>query len=243
MRIAVMSDIHGFDLALATVLQDIERRGPFAEVVVAGDLCEGGPAPRRVLDMLTTSGCTLLLGNTDRDLVMAAQSDKANPEEAFAIQQIEAGGVALLAGLPHQRRISPPEGESPEDDLLVVHANPYDLESKITPEMDDDRVRVVLRDIAAAAVAFGHHHVSHVRELDGRLLADISAVGNPKDGDLRCRYGILSWDALRKSWFAEIVKLRYPVSETQTEMLASGMPNPERAFRRLLRASYEQESS
>ena len=239
MKIAVMSDVHGFDLALETVLQDIERRGPFAEVIVAGDLCKGGPAPRRVLDVLTASGCTLLLGNTDHDLVLAAQTAGATPEEAYTIHQIGADGIALLAGLPHQRRITPPGGTSPADDLLVVHANPHDLETKITPEMDDYRARVVLRDVAAAAIAFGHHHVSHVRQLNGRLLVDISAVGNPKDGDLRCRYGILSWDALRKSWSAEIVKLPYPVSETLLEMRASGMPDPERAVRRLLRASYD----
>ncbi|MEA2594744.1 MAG: hypothetical protein QOF01_1213, partial [Thermomicrobiales bacterium] len=45
MRVAVMSDIHGFSLALETVLADIDLQGPFDEVVVAGDLCEVGPAP------------------------------------------------------------------------------------------------------------------------------------------------------------------------------------------------------
>jgi hypothetical protein len=49
MRVAVMSDIHGFNFALETVLADLDQQGPFDEVVVAGDLCEVGPAPADVL--------------------------------------------------------------------------------------------------------------------------------------------------------------------------------------------------
>ncbi len=45
MRVAVMSDIHGFNLALETVLADLDAQGPFDEVIVAGDLCEVGPGP------------------------------------------------------------------------------------------------------------------------------------------------------------------------------------------------------
>jgi predicted phosphodiesterase len=238
MRVAVMSDIHGFDLALERVLRDIERRGPFAEIIVAGDLCEVGPAPARVLDRLDVDGYTLLLGNTDRDLAQAADGGDSSPEAAFAVEQIGDAGVRLLARLPRERRITPPGGESPRDDLLVVHANPHDLETKLSPEMSDDELRDVLGDVDAAAIAFGHHHVSFVRELDEKLLVDVSAVGNPKDGDLRCRYGILTWDSDGRRWTAEIVKLAYPVEETVAEMRTSGMPDPERAIERLLQASY-----
>jgi predicted phosphodiesterase len=238
MRVAVLSDIHGFDLALEVVLADIARRGPFDQVVVAGDLCEVGPAPKRALDRLRSGGYIVLLGNTDQDLIEAAKGGESTPEADFALEQIGEEGVTFLASLPRQHRVVPPGGRDASDDLLVVHANPHDLETKMTPEMTDDELRTVLGDTKAGAIAFGHHHVSFVRELDGMTLVDVSAVGNPKDGDLRCRYGILSWEPARRAWSAEIVKLDYPVNATIDQMRASGMPDPEEAITKLLRASY-----
>jgi predicted phosphodiesterase len=233
-----MSDIHGFDLALRTVLDDLTRRGPFDEVVVAGDLALVGPAPRIALDVLVESGFTLLTGNSERDLVEAAQADHQPAELAFALSAIGEEGVALLASLPFSRRITPPGGESPEDDLLVVHANPHDLETKLRPEMSDGELRAVLGEARAAVIAFGHHHVSYIREVGDVLLVDVSAVGNPKDGDLRCKYAVITWDDIKKTWSAEIVRLDYPVEETITEMRQSGMPDADAAIATLLRASY-----
>jgi predicted phosphodiesterase len=233
-----MSDIHGFDLALETVLADIEARGPFAEVVVAGDLCLLGPAPGRSLDLLVAAGFTLLCGNADRELVDAAHGKWESAETGFALNQLGPRGVERLAALPFERRITPPGGVGPEHDLLVVHANPHDLESKLTPEMSDAETREVLGQTRAAAIAFGHHHVAFKRTVNHTLLVDVSAVGNPKDGDLRCKYGILAWGQESQGWSAEIVRLTYPLEETLDEMRRSGMPDPEYAIRRLLQASY-----
>src|SRR3954469_25257906 len=194
MRVAVMSDIHGFDLALETVLADVAGRGPFYEIVVAGDLCAMGPAPGLVLQRLATTGFFVIEGNTDFGLVDTARTGIADPESQYALDQIGNTGVDYLASLPFQRRISPPGSTDPGEDLLVVHANPHDLETKITPEMNDEEVRQVIGHTKVAAIAFGHHHVANIRHIDDVLLCDVSAVGNPKDGDLRCKYGILSWN-------------------------------------------------
>jgi predicted phosphodiesterase len=238
MRVAVMSDVHGFSLALDAVLADVADRGPFDGVAVAGDLCEVGPDPAGVLARVRPSGFVVVQGNTDRDLALAAAGAFSSPELDFALAQIGADGAAWLGSLPRLHRFTPPGGASPGDDLLVCHANPHDLERKLAPEMDDDEVRETIGGVEAAAIAFGHHHVAHVRRVDGRLLADVSAVGNPKDGDLRSAWGILSWDAADRRWSAEIVRVPYPLDATEAQMRASGMPEPERAIRKLRRASY-----
>ena len=241
MRVAVMSDIHGFSLALETVLADLAAQravADIAEVVVAGDLCEGGPAPGAVLDRLRDSTAVVLTGNTDRDLVELAQSGWSGGKAEFAVADIGAAGVDYLAGLPFAHRVTPPSGTSPDDDLLVVHANPHDLERKITLELSDRELREVIGETRAAAIAFGHHHVAFSRELDGRLLVDVSAVGNPKDGDLRCKYGILTWDEGSRRWRAELQRLPYPLAETFAQIRSSGLPDPERTIRKLERASY-----
>ena len=238
MRIAVLSDVHGFDLALATVFADLDATGPYDEVVVAGDLCEVGPAPARVLAMLRerSPAPTVLMGNTDRDLVEAALAGRSGRH--FAAADIGSEGIAYLAALPFDRRIAPPGGTSPEDDLLVVHANPHDLERKLDPASSDRELRETLGDTRAAAIAFGHIHIAYTRRLDTTLLVDVSAVGNPKDGDLRCAYGVLTWDAGARAWSAEIRRLPYPLAETAAEIRASGLPDPEKTLRKLERASY-----
>jgi predicted phosphodiesterase len=238
MRIAVMSDIHGFSLALETVLADLDRQGPFDEVVVAGDLCEVGPAPAEVIGLLRARDFAVLQGNTDLDIVIAARERGGHETDEYAAERIGPEGIAYLAGLPFSHRITPPGGRSPDDDLLVVHANPHNLVDKLDPVASDHDLRQIIGDTRAAAIAFGHIHICYVRELDGMLLVDVSAVGNPKDEDLRCKYGILTWDGEQRSWQAELRKLEYPLEATAEQILASDLPEPEKVLRKLIRASY-----
>src|SRR5215204_510454 len=115
MRVAVMSNIHGFNLALETVLADLDQQGPFDRVVVAGDLCEVGPAPAEVIDLVRARDVVVLQGNTDLYLVVAAREGSGSEEQEYAIEQIGPGGVDYLAGLPFSHRVTPPGGRSPDD--------------------------------------------------------------------------------------------------------------------------------
>ncbi len=240
MRVAVMSDIHGFDLALQTVIADLERHEPLDQIVVAGDLCEVGPAPAKVLAILQGKSSdprwTVLTGNTDDDIVTGARGDRMD----FVVDQIGPEGIDYLASLPFSHRITPPGGASPDDDLLVVHANPHNLVDRLDPSSwSDAELKEAIGDTRAKAIAFGHIHICYVRDVDGILLVDVSAVGNPKDGDLRSAYGILDWDPENKEWRAAIHRLDYPIDETIEEILNSGLPKPQKVIKKLMSASYE----
>jgi predicted phosphodiesterase len=238
MRVAVLSDIHGFSLAFQTVLDDLEAQGPFDEVVVAGDLCEVGPAPAEVLAMLQARPFTVLTGNTDADIVEAARAGTGRGAIKYAIDQIGPNGIDYLDHLPFSRRIAAPGRTSPDDDLLVVHANPLNLNDRITPDMSDRELSERIGDTQAGAIAFGHFHVCFIRQFRGMLLVDVSAVGNPKDGDLRCKYGILTWSEDDAQWSAELRKLPYPLDATEAQLRASAIPSPESVIAKLKRASY-----
>jgi len=232
-----MTDIHGFSLAFQTVLDDLAEQGPFDEVIVGGDHCEVGPAPAEVLDMLREHDFTVLQGNTDADLVEEAELSP-NGSANFTLQQFGEDGVAYLASLGFSRRITPPGGVSPDHDLLAFHANPHDLTTQLHPDWSDQELLAVIGDERAAVMAFGHVHICYTRRINGLLLADVSAVGNPKDGDLRCKYGIFTWDEPAKTWSVEMRKLPYPLEETAEQILASGLPNPEKTLKKLIKASY-----
>ncbi|MBA3336592.1 MAG: metallophosphoesterase family protein [Chloroflexia bacterium] len=238
MRIAVMSDIHGFNLALETVLAHIDADGPFDSVIVAGDLCEGGPGPRQVIELLQGRDLIALTGNTDRDLVQAVSENDASGDWSFTLNELGPEGISYLAELPFAHRISPPGGASPSEDLLVVHANPHDLERKLDPSASDHVLAGIIGETAAGAIAFGHIHICYVRQLAATLLVDVSAAGNPKDGDLRCKYGVLTWDQAAARWRGEIRKLTYPLDATAAQIRASGLTNPEGTLRKLRKATY-----
>ncbi len=238
MRVAVLSDIHGFSLALQTVLADIDERGPFDEIVVAGDLCETGPAPRETLEMLWERNLTVIHGNTDLYLVDNAKFGTDKPEKQFTVDAIGADGIAYLDSLPFSHRVAPPGSRGPKDELLVVHANPHNVEDALRPDLTDDELRAMLDGTVAAAIAFGHIHICYIRQIDETLLVDVSGVGNSKDGELRCKYGILTWSEADHRWSAEIRKLPYPLEETEAQIRASGLPKPEKTIRKLREASY-----
>jgi predicted phosphodiesterase len=238
MRIAVMSDIHGFSLALDTVLNDLDATGPYDEIVVAGDLCAVGPDPHGVLATLRSGPFTVLQGNTDFDAAEEARFGSNDSELRYVQQQVRQEGIDYLAGLPFSRRVTPPGGTSPDDDLLIVHANPNNLLDKLDPTASDRELLDVIGDVQFRALAFGHIHICYIRELGDRLLVDVSAVGNSKDGDLRCKYGVLTWNENARHWDAEIRKLDYPLAETEDQILSSDLPDPNKVLRKLLKASY-----
>ncbi len=238
MRIAIMSDIHGFNLAMEAVLADIAADGPFDEVIVAGDLVEGGPGPSEVIERLQVGDLTVLRGNTDRDAILAAEERWEDKAFQYVYEQIGDEGLVFLASLPFSRRITPPSGTSPDDDLLVVHANPFDLERPLSPAMSDRELREVIGETRAAVIAFGHVHIAYTRPLGKQLLVDVSAVGNPKDQDLRSKYGVITWDEVTRTWSAEIRRIAYPLEETIAQIEESGMPKPNKTRRKLIKASY-----
>lgn len=232
MRIAVLSDVHGFSLALERVLDDLASRD-VDRTLVAGDLCEGGPDPAGVLGLLRDAGAECVYGNTDRDLVAGGRSRTGD----WAREQIGPDGVAFLRDLPFSIRVQRPGAEANrEADLLVVHANPTDVERHLSPTASDREIREILGHEPARTIAFGHLHVAYTREVDGTTLVDVSAVGNPRDGDLRPRYAI--FEDSGDSWSFVMHYIEYPLDETREQMERSGMPNWRKAFDRLVDATY-----
>lgn len=238
MRIAIISDIHGFDLALQAVLADIDASGPFDAIIAAGDLCEIGPRPDEVLRILQERGIAAVAGNTDVDIVEAARNGNGNAELRYAIDCIGASGVAWLNALPFEIRIKPPDSIGRRDDLLIVHANPFDLVDPLDPALPDEALLKIIGDTDAAMIAFGHIHLCYIRQVRSYLLLDVSAVGNSKDGNLNSKWGIANWNPISRRWSAELREVPYPLEATKAEIIASGLPNAKKVIRKLEAATY-----
>ncbi|MBE3560509.1 MAG: metallophosphoesterase family protein [Ktedonobacteraceae bacterium] len=238
MRVAIISDIHGNQVALAAVLEDLARQGTVDQIVVAGDLCLNGPRPREVLEMVQRLHCPVLQGNVDSEVVTKAprKSGKKQNMAGWVRAQIGPEGVAYLAALPFSYRINNHKANS--SDLLVVHANPLDQEQAIFPTASDSTLEYLLGglDAGISALAFGHYHVAYQRRWRHLLLVDVGSCGLPRDGDLRASYAILTWRD--GNWQAEHRRVPYDVEKVVQQIKESGMPNVEKRIKVLTEAKY-----
>lgn len=238
MRVAVLSDIHGNVLALDAVLADLEAQGGADLLVVAGDLCLDGPRPHEVLARLQALGCPVVRGNTDRDLVQPTPADTDAGHAAlldWTRERIGPAGLDYLASLPFSHQVPDPTGQT---SLLVVHANPRDLDTHLRPAAPEEAILPLLVGLPAeiTTLAFGHLHIPYTRRVGGILLTDISSVGLPKDGDRRAGYGLLTWQD--GGWQVEQRRVEYPVDEVVAQLRAADPPGAQQLIRQLLRARY-----
>lgn len=244
MRIALLSDIHGNLMALDAVLNDMQQRGPFDQVIVAGDLVWSGPWPAEVVERVRQVATVTIQGNTDAFFLrQPSETPPGKDDERFAAQlgwmtdRLGPDRAAYLAHLPFAHRVSP----APGHDLLIVHANPTDLTRPIIAQLSDADLDVLLLSESGEApdwqaLAFGHIHVPLIRAWRGRLLVDVASAGLPMDGDQRAVYATLTWDGT--AWRAEHHRVYYPVPVTVREMRSSGMPRGKHFAERLIAASY-----
>ena len=236
MRIAIISDIHGNQLALEAVLRDLASQPRYDQLVIAGDLCLNGPRPCEVLQLVQELHCPVIQGNVDLETVTQApeKGEKKRSAVSWTREQIGEEGLAYLAGLPFSYRVNNPDGSN----LLIVHANPLNLEDALFPNAEDKELERLLGglDERVGALAFGHLHIAYVRRWRGLLLADVASCGAPRDEDRRAAYGILTWQA--DYWEAEIRRVDYDLQAVIKQIKSSGMPNAEKRIKVLQEAHY-----
>lgn len=235
MKIAVISDIHGFSLALERVLDDIAQEPGIDQIVVAGDLVESGPDPVGVVERLRSLDCVVLQGNTDRDL---AAGTRTSALARWTMDQLGPERLGWLAGLPFSHRVHAPGSIDPMQDVLTVHANPFDMDRAILPDAGHHELRELIGDTPCAVLAFGHIHLAYQRTFERIQLLDVSAVGNSRDGDLASRWGLITWQDDRQNWQAALRKVAYPLAETEQQMKSCGMPNADKHVTTLRKATY-----
>jgi predicted phosphodiesterase len=243
MRVALLSDIHGNLIGLEAVLADLARRGPFDHLVVAGDLVWAGPWPAEVVDRVRSLTPIVIQGNTDAFFRLKPGDTPPGKREGRFAEQMEwmldrlgAQRAEYLAGLPASYSLCPAGGR----ELLVVHANPHDLDRPITPNAsvaDLDEL-LLTRGLEPSwdTLAFGHVHTPFQSRWRGRLLVDVASAGLPMDGDQRAVYAILTWDG--SGWRAEHHRVFYDLPVVARQMSAGGMPRGKHFAERLMGAGY-----
>ena len=219
MRLGVIADIHGNDVALRAVLEDAERLD-VDRWWALGDLVLFGPRPVEVLDVLRgLPGIEMLRGNTDRYVLTGEQpAPHATAADAVASLDLvqryaamaagigwtrgvldQAGVLSTLTTLPAHLRLDLPSGAG----VLGVHASPgADDGPGIAPETADERLREVLAGCDADIVIGGHTHRVTDRVVDGVRALNPGSAGMPRTP------GVAGWLLLEDAGHGLVVTQR-----------------------------------
>lgn len=227
MRIGLCSDVHGNLTALRAVVEAFNSQGSLDEIVVAGDLVQGGPRPREVWELLKALNWRLVRGNEDEVIAgqrqiganyHPPQRDGALAQHAWTRETLGPKILRELARLPFEYRVTTPAG-----DLLVVHSSPRDVDDRSgSPSNTTAEVTAAYDGTGATAIAFGHFHRSFVRPMPFGLLINVASVGLPIDGRPLAAYTILT--ATGDGWIVEQRFVAYDPSDEAEAAAAVGMP-------------------
>lgn len=237
----VLADVHGNAAALRAVLNALDGQ-PYDTMVFAGDLVLNGPRPAETVDIIRGLNVPAIYGNADRYVCDPTHPD---PGAQWARERLEPDAIAWLARLPFAHRITLPDGESPADDLLIVHATPTDVGAAlilqtdrfglltVTPQPQAERL---LGSVQAGLILAGHLHYASSGNVGERRCATVGSVGFPCDGDVRAAYAGIRWDGA--SWEVEHRRVNYDHLQVAAEIAQSGFPFAANSAERLRRARF-----
>jgi len=212
---ALISDIHGNQEALRAVLDDINQL-EIKEIYCLGDVVGYGPNPRECIDLCLDLPVSIL-GNHDQAAIF--DPDGFNPVALRAIYWTREELEERRGNSTEKNRRWDFLGEMPrskiEGELLFVHGSPRDPTNEyVFPEdVYNQRKMDSLFDRLEHFCFQGHTHIpgifSQNRDFvspdecddeytlsDDKIMVNVGSVGQPRDGDARSCYVILTDDQL-----------------------------------------------
>jgi putative phosphoesterase len=220
MRIAIISDIHSNLDALEAV---IGRLPSYDEVICLGDVVGYGPQPNEVIERLQQLRPTIvLMGNHDCAVVTGDVAD-FSPHAAEAIQwtrrKISEPGLRYLTTLKSSARL-----EAESSSLALFHGSPRDpLSEYVFPGIPEKIGRSLVKMAKADVVLLGHTHMPMLYRFTNGVLANPGSVGQPRDGDPRASFALLTLTKGEVSF--EVERVEYDIPPVADRIMRSGLPS------------------
>jgi putative phosphoesterase len=217
-RVAFISDVHSNLEALEAVLDEVGE----LKVFCCGDIVGYGASPNEVVRVIRQIGATCVLGNHDLAALKGDVGD-FNPRAAMAAiwtsKNLTDESRAFLASLP--REVSTDIGGRR---AYMAHGSPDDnMWEYVQPATHSDLFDYYLKKVGADAIALGHtHQAFEWRSDDGRLVFNPGSVGQPRNGDPRASFAILSVEG--GEFKLEARQVEYDVERAAKKILESGLP-------------------
>lgn len=179
MRLALLSDLHGNELALMAVLADVAKLGT-DRIVCLGDTATLGPRPREVLSQLRELGCDCILGNHDAFMLDPQLIHRYN-DAPIIVEAVDWCRSQLSAEELRFIESFAPSLELALDatPCFLYHGTPRSHMEDLISTTQAERVDEMLSGRRATVMAGGHTHVPMLRQHRGMLLVNPGSVGAP----------------------------------------------------------------
>jgi predicted phosphodiesterase len=203
--IALLADIHANLAALEAVLADADAQGADG-VWSLGDVVGYHAQPAECIALLRARGALNILGN--HDSYLAHGTDCPRSRRVSEIVRFQRGLLSEddLAWL----RMSPRQHASGGD--FFVHGGPNNPTDQYLYTVSPDLLSEGVRRLFS-----GHTHVQTLARFSGdRWYCNPGSVGQPRDGDPRAAYALVSEDAV------VLRRVTYDVKRTVASMRAAG---------------------
>lgn len=183
-RIGVVSDIHGNQLALEAVVEDIEKK-QINTVLNLGDSLYGPLDPGGTFRLISNKNFISISGNQDRFILENRQkTNDLNSTLTFVLESLSTDAFDWLAKLEKEkvwRNIYMCHGNFHQDDVpLVEKFEEGELRIKTTSELEIE-VKKVVQDV----ILCGHTHVPRISWLNKteKCIINPGSVGLPAYDD------------------------------------------------------------
>ena len=182
MRIAVISDIHGNDLAFEAVESDIQKQH-VDQIVCLGDAIQGGPQPTAVVQRLHKLNCPTVMGNADAWLLSGRETgnEEIPPERLkkmeairlWSLSQLNADDQEFIANFQATITVSLEKNL----ELFCFHASPDSFDDVILPAAPQDDFQKFLGKYADRILTGGHTHAQQIRRNGELFFFNPGSVG------------------------------------------------------------------
>lgn len=231
MRLGLLSDQHGNDVAFRAALEDVERLR-IEEIVCLGDVVQGGTEPAQTLDRLAVLGCETVLGNADAFLLeIPADSPEPVTERQLEVREWTLSQLSSSQLEQIRSFTSVVRRELDGVSLLLFHGSPRSYDDVLLPELGGESLDPFLGQ-EAALLAGGHTHLQWTRRIGDALYVNPGSIGISYDrhADPPVLRPLAEWALVTVADGTVAVEFRqvsYAVEDVQAAAERSGRPHAE----------------
>lgn len=179
MRIAIISDIHGYIDRLDAVINDLQGFDT-DKIISLGDVATLGPHPREVIQKLSELHCECVMGNHD-EFLLRPELIKNYTDVPFVVDGVEScarqlrdSDLSYIATFKHSLRVGF-AGKS----LYCFHGTPESNTGELLTGLSTEQLDAFFHDEEADIIAAGHIHVQTARRHRRKIIINPGSVGMP----------------------------------------------------------------
>ncbi len=232
MKIAIISDIHGNLEALNKVAEDIKKLG-ITMVFCLGDIVGYGPYPSQCLMQIRNLAKITLRGNHEQATTDTIEEAREAMKD-LAFGAIEFTRTVLKDYEFEYLRTLPLIQVLPKINITLAHGSAVtdrgwtyvEKEELIKKELENCATRICVLGHTHIPLVYGSLHGLYkylpdqlVLDNDQKYIVNVGSVGQPRDGDCRSSYGVITIDGDVTSF--SLRRVFYDISKTENAMRAA----------------------